>query len=61
MTRVDQRENEPRTHYLVRVAINYLREVELASEGHIVYDDAKCDGLCLSDDLEDEFDIEMEN
>lgn len=57
MTEVTQLKNETRKEYLLRVTIAYLREVPLMNEGVIIFDDAECDGACLADDLESEFDV----
>jgi hypothetical protein len=58
---VKQKGNEPRKDYLIRVAVAYLKEVD--HTGHfytdypdtIKYDEADCDGVCLANDLENEF------
>ena len=60
MEKVTQRVGESRKDYLVRVAITYLREIPLMNEGVLIFDEAECDGFCLADDLETEFDIEMD-
>lgn len=59
---VKQKEGEPRKDYLIRVVVAYLKEVD--HTGHfntgypdaITYDEAECDGECLANDLEVEFD-----
>lgn len=38
-----------RASYLMRVAAEYIRTH--APDGTVHYDEADCDGLCLSDDL----------
>ena len=45
-------ENEPRLIYLVKIAIDYIRKY--GDDQIIYYDEAECDGYCLSDDLENE-------
>ncbi len=59
MEKVVQRKEEDRKDYLIRVAITYLREVPCMGDGVINFDEAKCDGYCLADDLEAEFDPEL--
>lgn len=38
-----------RASYLMRIAAEYIRKH--APDGNVHYDEADCDGLCLSDDL----------
>ena len=47
--------NEERKRYLVAQAIRYIRE---RPDGELDYDGTTCDGYCLADDLESEWDIE---
>lgn len=56
---IKQRPEETRKEYLVRVTIYLLRNT-IAGEEIVGFDEAKCDGYCLADDLETEFDIETE-
>lgn len=58
MNNVIQKENEPRTTYLVRVAVQMLRENAYAMQP-IEYDEAECDALCLAEELEMEFDLQL--
>ncbi len=62
MIRIEQKENEERKEYLVRLAIAFLRENSGYSlqNDTLYYDEAECDGFCLADDLTIEFDIEDE-
>ena len=59
MKTVTQRQFEDRDLYLVRVAIQMLKE-NACLMGSIIYDEAECDALCLADDLESEFAIECD-
>ncbi len=59
MTTVIQKENESRADYLVRVAIEMLRE-NAHSMTSIIYDEAECDALCLAEELEECFDLNTE-
>lgn len=47
---------ESRLMYLVRVASAYIGEYPF---GKIGYDDATCDGMCLSEELQNEWVKEM--
>lgn len=51
MKKVTQQKHEPRLHYLVRVAIEMLRDNQY-SIGTIHYDEAECDAACLAEDLQ---------
>lgn len=51
MNIIEQKENETRLNYLVRVAIELLRENAYKMDT-IVYDGYECDSLCLAEDLE---------
>jgi hypothetical protein len=55
MKTVTQKENEPRSKYLVRVSIEMLRE-NAGLINNIIFDEAECDAHCLADDLEIELD-----
>lgn len=64
---VKQNQGESRKDYLIRVAVAYLLKVDHTghfSTGYpdtIKYDDADCDGICLANDIMDEFvDINFE-
>jgi len=59
MEKVTEREGESRKDYLVRVAITYLREISGMGDEVIIFDEAECDGFCLANDLEHEFDINI--
>lgn len=60
MIKIEEKENETRKEYLVKLAIAFLRE----NSGYglqndtLFYDEAECDGFCLAEDLSAEFDIE---
>jgi hypothetical protein len=58
--KVYQKKGETRRNYLARVMIAYLRECYGTAEETIFYDEAVCDGHCLADDIEAEFDIKDE-
>ena len=60
MIRIEEIESEDRKTYLVRLAISFLRENSgyALSNDTLFYDEAECDGFCLADDLEIEFDID---
>ena len=60
MKKIIQQKGESRKKYLVRVAIAMLEEngMEMAE---VEYDEAKCDALCLADDLRIEFNIPEED
>jgi len=60
MIKLEQKENESRKEYLVRLAIEYIKEHTgyVGVDDYIYYDEAKCDGYCLAEDLRIEFDIE---
>lgn len=49
----EQQPNEDRLTFLVRIAIDVLREHSYTID-EIHYDDAVCDAYCLADDLESE-------
>ncbi len=49
MKQIKQLQNEPRSHYLLRVAAAYIEEHN--TEGLIEFDDAVCDGNCLVEDI----------
>lgn len=50
-------QGEKRKDYLIRVAIEMLKESGYLIEP-IFYDEALCDAFCLAEDLRIEFDIE---
>ncbi len=56
MKPITPKENEPRTEYLVRVAIAMLEDNGWGMKS-ICYDEAECDALCLAEDLRIEFNI----
>lgn len=56
----EQRLDECRREYMVRVAIEYLTKHD-KSCSTIVYDDAECDGWCIADDLLCAFDLDVED
>jgi len=60
MIKIEQKENEERKYYLVRLAIAFL--IENSGYGlendTLFYDEAECDGYCLAEDLRIEFDID---
>lgn len=59
MVKLEQKENESRKEYLVRLAIEYIEEhTGLGVDDYLYYDEAECDGYCLAEDLRIEFDIE---
>ena len=60
MIKLEQKENEKRQEYLVRLAIAYIIEHTgyVGVDDYLFYDDAECDGYCLAEDLRNEFDIE---
>ena len=62
MIRLEQKENEDRKTYLVRLAIEYIKEHTgyVGIDDELFYDETECDGYCLADDLMIEFDIENE-
>lgn len=62
MITLEQKENEDRKTYLVRLAIEYIKEHTgyVGMDDGLFYDEAECDGYCLADDLRIEFDIEDE-
>ncbi len=62
MIKLEQKENEDRKTYLVRLAIEYIKEHTgyVGMDDELFYDEAECDGYCLADDLRIEFDIEDE-
>lgn len=62
MITLEQKEKEDRKTYLVRLAIEYIKEHTgyVGMDDELFYDDAECDGYCLADDLRIEFDIEDE-
>ena len=57
LNKIQQKKNESRKDYLVRVAIEMLNK-NADSIDTIIYDDAECDAYCLADDLRIEFGIE---
>ena len=57
MIKIEQRVNEKRQEYLVRVAIEMLNENGYSIDA-VEYDEAECDAFCLAEDLRIEFDIE---
>jgi hypothetical protein len=46
-------EGETRSSYLVRVINKFMDSTSAGSET-IIYDEAKCDGMCLADDVSSE-------
>lgn len=58
-TKVIQKEGESRKDYLIRVAIVMLRENGYNCEA-VFYDGTECDAFCLADDLESEFEVNVE-
>jgi len=61
-------EGESRKDYLIRVAVAYLKHVDNTPHlltgypDSIKYDEVDCDGLCLAEDIENEFNhIEFED
>jgi hypothetical protein len=60
MIKLEQKENEKRKEYLVRLAIEYIIEHTgyVGVDDYLFYDDAECDGYCLAEDLRIEFHIE---
>jgi|TARA_Y100000310_G_scaffold69791_1_gene65352 hypothetical protein len=60
MIKLEQKENESRKQYLVRLAIEYITEHTgyVGVDDYLYYDEAECDGYCLAEDLRIEFDIE---
>lgn len=59
MIKIPSKENEDRKTYLVRLAVAYINSVLDNSSFNetIFYDEAQCDGFCLVDDLEQEFEL----
>jgi len=55
MRKVEQKENETRKDYLIRVAIEMLED-NWCGMSNIEYDEAECDALCLAEDLRVELD-----
>lgn len=59
MIKIDQKKGETRKNYLIRIAIEYIRaESGYSHNNSLFYDGCECDGYCLADDLQAEFDIE---
>jgi hypothetical protein len=60
MIKIEQKENEKRQEYLVRLAIAYIIQHTgyIGIDDYLFYDDAECDGYCLAEDLRNEFYIE---
>lgn len=50
MIKVEPTPGESRKDYMLRVASEYIRHN--CPDGEIWYDDAICDGYCISDDCE---------
>lgn len=57
MKTIEQKPNETRKQYLVRVAIEMLIDNAFSMDW-IVYDNVECNALCLAADLADEFNSE---
>jgi hypothetical protein len=62
MITLEQKQNEDRKTYLVRLAIEYIIQHTgyFGMDDELFYDEAECDGYCLADDLRIEFDIQEE-
>jgi len=45
---ITEKEGESRSAYLVRVAVEYIRE---NADFNIDYDETTCDGYCLAEEL----------
>ena len=60
MIKLEQKENESRKKYLVRLAVEYIQEMSgyVGIDDTLYYDGVECDGHCLSEDLKIEFDID---
>ena len=56
LNKIQQKKNESRKDFLVRVAIEML-DNNTDSIDTIIYDDAECDAGCLAEDLRNEFGI----
>ena len=55
---ITQNINETRKDYLMRVAIELIRNSNAENE-IIEYDEAECDGACLIDDMESALQMAM--
>jgi len=51
---------ESRKQYLVALAIEFLRENTgyVGIDDTVFYDEAECDGLCLANDMAEEFELD---
>jgi len=61
MKEIKQNKRETRKDYLFRVALEYLKKIDVGIYGDalratIKYDEACCDGLCLIEDMSLEID-----
>lgn len=62
MIQIKEIKGEDRKRMLVRQAIAFLKEHSgyVGQDSLLHYDEADCDGYCLADDLQTEFNIDEE-
>ena len=59
MIKLEQRKNEDRKTYLIRIAIAVIdASTGYSHDEEIFYDGVECDGGCVAEDLRIEFDID---
>jgi len=63
MIKTEQRPEETRKEYLVRLAILYIDDHTgfVGADDDVFYDGTMCDGYCLAEDLRCEFDLYTED
>lgn len=59
MESYNQLSGEDRKTFLVRIAIQYIKDHTgyMGMDDEMMYDGTVCDGYCLAEDLKDEFNI----
>jgi hypothetical protein len=61
MITLTQQEGETRKNFLLRLAMTYIKDHTgyMGMDDMLFYDEAECDGYCLADDIEIEFDVQL--
>lgn len=61
MITIEQKDGETRKNFLLRMAIQYINDHTgyIGVDDTLFYDESECDGYCLANDIEAEFDVKF--